>query len=148
MALATIPKHNFSNKEKWRRWGIFYLPLHSFAYYGLSWLVYQILSPQNLWHSHHFWTKFKKQLFVDVLQNGCSHKFRKIHRKTPLLESLFNKVADRLAGNFNKNRLQRSCFLMNFAKFFRTTFSQNTSRELLLNLQRSKSFLQSISIWW
>ena len=31
-------------------------------------------------------------LFVDVLQNSCFSKFRNIHRKTPVLESLFNKV--------------------------------------------------------
>ena len=29
----------------------------------------------------------------NVLQNRCSLKFRNIHRKTPVLESLFNKVA-------------------------------------------------------
>ena len=35
----------------------------------------------------------QKQLFADVLQNRCSWKFRKFHRKTPVLESLFNEVA-------------------------------------------------------
>ena len=34
----------------------------------------------------------EKQLFADVLQNKCS-KFRNIHRKKPVLEFLFNKVA-------------------------------------------------------
>ena len=28
-----------------------------------------------------------------VLQNRCSYKFRNIHRKTSVLESLFNKVS-------------------------------------------------------
>ena len=37
----------------------------------------------------------KKQSFADVLQTRCSSKFRKFHRKTPVLESLFNKVAGR-----------------------------------------------------
>ena len=35
--------------------------------------------------------KFEKQSFSGVLQNRCSCKFRKFYRKTPLLESFFNK---------------------------------------------------------
>ena len=35
----------------------------------------------------------QKQPFVDVLQSRFFEKFHNIHRKTPLLESLFNKVA-------------------------------------------------------
>ena len=37
--------------------------------------------------------KLQKQSFADVLQNRCSKKFRKFHRKIPVLEYLFNKVA-------------------------------------------------------
>ena len=33
----------------------------------------------------------QKQQFVDVIQNRCSYKFLKIHRKTPVLEYLFKK---------------------------------------------------------
>ena len=39
-------------------------------------------------------TNDQKQPFIDVLQNRCSEKFRNILRKTPVLESLFNKVVD------------------------------------------------------
>ena len=35
----------------------------------------------------------QKQLFTYVLQNRCSWKFCKIHRKTPMLELIFNKLA-------------------------------------------------------
>ena len=35
----------------------------------------------------------QKQSFAYVLQNRCSLKFRKFYRKTPVLESLFNKIA-------------------------------------------------------
>ena len=35
----------------------------------------------------------QKLPFADVLQNTCSQKFFKIHQKTPMLESFFNKVA-------------------------------------------------------
>ena len=33
--------------------------------------------------------KKQKQLFADALQNSFSKEFRNIHRKTPVLESLF-----------------------------------------------------------
>ena len=42
----------------------------------------------------------QKQLFTDVLQNRCSQKFRNIHRKTPVLESLFDKVAGLSRASF------------------------------------------------
>ena len=35
----------------------------------------------------------QKQSLADVLQNTCSLKFPKFHRKTSVSESLFNKVA-------------------------------------------------------
>ena len=35
-------------------------------------------------------TLIQKHPFADVSQNGCFHN---IHRKTPVLETLFNKVA-------------------------------------------------------
>ena len=34
----------------------------------------------------------QKQSVTDVLQHGCFKKFRNIHRKAPVSESLFNKV--------------------------------------------------------
>ena len=43
-----------------------------------------------------------------------------ILRKTPVLKSLFNKVAE--ACNFIKKRLQHRCFPVNIAKYLRTTF--------------------------
>ena len=53
-----------------------------------------------------------------VLRNGrsYSYNFRNIGRKTPVLESLFNKVADHQACNFIKNRLQRRRFPVIIAK--------------------------------
>ena len=35
----------------------------------------------------------QKQSLTDVLQNRCSENFRKFLRKTPVLETPFNKVA-------------------------------------------------------
>ena len=62
------------------------------------------------------------QLFADVLQSKCSYKFRSIHRKAPVLESLFNKVAGVIPTTLLKKRLQHRCFPVNIAKFLRTSF--------------------------
>ena len=37
--------------------------------------------------------KFQKQPIADIFQNRCSQKSRNIHKKAPVFESLFNKVA-------------------------------------------------------
>ena len=51
-------------------------------------------------------SKLKKQSLADIPQNRCPGKFRKFHRKIPLLESLFNQVAGLKICNFIKKRLQ------------------------------------------
>ena len=51
--------------------------------------------------------------------------------KTPVLESLFNKVAGSKACNFVKKRLQRRCFPVKFLKFLRTSFFSEHLRWLL-----------------
>ena len=54
---------------------------------------------------------FKKQPFADVLQSRCSKKLRNTHRKTPALESLFNKVSVLQACNFIKSNFNKGVFL-------------------------------------
>ena len=61
--------------------------------------------------------RFQMFLKVSVLKNFCN-----IHRKTLLLEPLFNKVASLQACNFIKKRLQHRCFPMNITKFFGKAF--------------------------
>ena len=46
---------------------------------------------------------FQKQLLADVFQSRCSKELRKIHRKTPALESRFNQVPFLQACNFIQN---------------------------------------------
>ena len=63
---------------------------------------------------------FQNQPFIDPLQNRCYWIIDKIHRKKPVLESLFNKSAvlrtcnfikeDYDTGTFYKMRLQQRCF--------------------------------------
>ena len=62
----------------------------------------------------------------------CSLKLRNIFRKTPVLESLFNKVAGLQDCKYIKKRLQHRCFVRNLRKCFRTHFLKNICQRLLL----------------
>ena len=62
----------------------------------------------------------------------CSKKFCTFHRKTPVMESLFNKVAGLKTCNFIKKRLQHRFFPMKFAKSYRTPILKNICERLLL----------------
>ena len=55
-----------------------------------------------------------------------------IHRKTPVLESLFDKVAVLQPINFIKKRLQHRCFPVNIEKFLKTSILKNICKWLLL----------------
>ena len=79
-----------------------------------------------------------KEPFAHVLQNRCSYKFHKFHRKTPVLESLFNKVAAPQACNFIKKRLLHRCFPVKFVKFLGTPCFTEHLRWLLLHLWRPR----------
>ena len=74
-------------------------------------------------------TLFQKQPPEILCKKMCSQKFRKIHMKTPVPESLFNKVADvRLATLLNKrlwHRLrQRFSFFKKHLQWLLLHFSQ------------------------
>ena len=84
-----------------------------------------------------------KQQFVDVLQNHCSQKFCKIHWKTSMLESFFNKVAVFKTWNFIKKTIQQRYFPVNFPKFLITPFLQNISGWLFFLIHVSnQGFIQ------
>ena len=66
----------------------------------------------------------------EVSYKKCSYKFT----GKQLCQSLFfNKVASLRPKTFLKKRLWHWCFPVNFAKYLRTYFLQNTSEWLLLN---------------
>ena len=56
--------------------------------------------------------------------------------KTPVPESLFNKVVGLRPATLLKKKPHR-CFPVNFAKFSRTPFLQNTSGRLLLYIDNT-----------
>ena len=60
---------------------------------------------------------FQKRLFIDPLQNRCSWIIHTIHRKKPVLESLFNKVAVLRTCNFIKEDSGTGIFLWNLQTF-------------------------------
>ena len=67
----------------------------------------------------------QKQPPVVFCEKRGSSKFHKIHRKAPVPESLFNKVAGLRPTTLLKTGLWHRCFPVNFVIFRRTTFSQN-----------------------
>ena len=67
-------------------------------------------------HFHHF-HYHQKQPFADVIQNRCSQKFRKFHRKTSALESLFNKVVDLRPATLIKRDTNTGFSLWNLRNF-------------------------------
>ena len=69
----------------------------------------------------------KKQPLEGFCKKSVLKKFRKIHLKTPALEPLFNRVSGLRPPTLLKKRLQHSCFQVNFVKFLKTPFLQNTS---------------------
>ena len=58
-------------------------------------------------------------------------KFSHYSQESPMLESLFNKVAGLRSATLLKKRLWHKCFPVNFAKFLRTPLLQNTSGRLV-----------------
>ena len=79
---------------------------------------------------------YEKRSSGGVLQKRCSLIFCKIHRKMPVPESL--------SCNFIKKETLARCLPVNFAKFLRTSFLQNTSGRLLLHWQY---FSWQYAIW-
>ena len=75
----------------------------------------------------------RSQVFFEIsVLNVCN-----IHRKMPVSESLFSKVASLEACNFIKKRLQHRCFPVNIAKFLRKFYLKNTTGGCFCTLNSS-----------
>ena len=64
----------------------------------------------------------QKQPPVAFGKKMCSWEFHKIHRKTPVLDTFFNKLAGLRPATLLKKRLWYRCFPVNFVKFLQNTF--------------------------
>ena len=72
------------------------------------------------------------------LRKVVLRNFAKFTRKDLCQGLSFNKVTGLRPATLLKKKLWRRCFLVNFAKFLRTPFLQNTSGRLLLEVIFSK----------
>ena len=70
------------------------------------------------------------------MKKGVLKKLAKFTGKHLSQSLFFNKVAGLRPASLSKKTLWHRCFPLNFVKFLRTLFLQNTSEELLLNLSR------------
>ena len=78
------------------------------------------------------------------MKKGVLTNFTKFTGKYMCQSLFFNKVAGLGPVTLFKKRLWHRCFSVNFAKFLRTTFLQNTSGRLLLNF--AETFRRIISV--
>ena len=67
-----------------------------------------------------FFQEYSEAATRDILWEKVFLEISQIHRKTPVPEPLFNKVAGLRPAALLKKRLWPSCFPVNFAKFLRT----------------------------
>ena len=79
------------------------------------------------------------------VKKGVLENISEFHRKTPVLESLFNKVAGLRICNFVKKRLQNRCFPMKFSNFLRILILRNFCERLLLKVVGTQKRIQNPS---
>ena len=68
---------------------------------------------------------FQKQPPDVFCKKRCSQKFRKNKSKNLYQSHFFNKVTDHRLATLLKKRLWHRCFLVNFCKISKNTFSKN-----------------------
>ena len=89
---------------------------------------------------------YKNQPFAESFEIGVL-KVRNIHRKTPVLESLFSKVASVEAYKFIKKILQHRCFPVNIENFLRKFYIKNTTGGCFCTWN-SRIWLYKSGNWW
>ena len=104
----------------------------------------QLLFRTAIFHNSHLQEQPSEVLFF---KKGCSKKFCNIHRKTPMLESLFNKVAGLQGCSFIKKRLQHRCFFCEYYKLFKNSYFEEhlkTAASVLNGYFRTTIFREAI----
>ena len=74
-------------------------------------------------------------------KKGALRNFANFTGKQLCQSLFFIKVACVRPVTLSKKRLWHRCFPVNFAKFLRTSFSQNTSRQLLVNYKSCENYI-------
>ena len=81
-------------------------------------------SKQNIVNS--MWREDLKGLYIyKTCDKRVLEYISNIHKKAPVLDSPFNKVAGLKACNFIEMRIYRKCFPVNIVKFLRTYFEEH-----------------------
>ena len=89
----------------------------------------------------------KKQPPEVFYKKAVLKTFLNANRKISVFESLPNQVAALQISNFFKRRFQRSCFLVNIAKFFKKLISKKICERLLLNnVKRNYSSMKIVKL--
>ena len=89
---------------------------------------------------------FQKQPPEVFFKKGVLRIFTKFIGKHLCQRLFFNKVAGPRPATLLKKSLWHRCFPINFAKFLRTPFLQNTSGRLLLSFRESFKRVSSVSV--
>ena len=84
--------------------------------------------------------KEQKEPLKVFCKKSFIRNFRKFHKKTPMLESLFDKVAG--LQTFIKKRLQHSCFPSRFTKFLGTVILKNICKHSAASKRKTYGYLQ------
>ena len=71
-----------------------------------------------------------------------------IHRKTPVLVSLFSKIASLEVFKFIKKRLQHRCLPANIANFLRQFYLKNTTSGYFCTWNSRGIWLYKSGNWW
>ena len=103
-------------------------PLHQV---NIIWVILFHWNGFCLYYALHNSRNSRSQMFfrIGVLKN-CSN----VYRKTPLLDSLFNKIAGLQTYNLIKKKLQHKCFSVNIAKLYDRLFHRTPPDECFCNL--------------
>ena len=80
----------------------------------------------------HFISKIKISHWKRSLRKGVLKKFAKFTGKSLYWSLFFHKITGQKSATLSKKRLQHRSFPVNFAKFLRRPFSENTFGRLLL----------------
>ena len=116
---------------------------HTARFIKYVWPLFNNMHEKVYWIAGSFSRSNRPKLFCN---EAVLKTFRKMYRKTPVMESLFNKVAILQACNFMKKRVQHRCFPVNITKFLWTPVLQkNFSKFTEKHLQCS--FFYKVESW-
>ena len=101
-------------------------------------------------------TQFSMQYIITTIRTSRLQMFFEIgvfkvcniHRKTPVLESLFSKVTRLKICKFIKKRLQHRCFPVNTANFLRKLHLKNTTGGCFCTWNSTGIRLLKSGNWW